>query len=1186
MNDEAEQLNERQEPTRLQAAVPVVMLAIGASGGETDRIASVLSRLPQSLGFTVVLALREREAMDEAQLRSALGDRAGNLVALADGVPVEAGRIYLPPPNMLVTLEGGAFRLNPAEQEAGARGIIDSFFLSLAQDLDGNSIGLVLGQTGSDGVLGITAIKEAGGLTLAAGDDVVDEAELSNLTHPSAVADYVLPIAELSDRIALYVRHYHRLSEAVAAEMRSATDAEKLDQVANILRNITGHDFHGYKRATFMRRVQRRMQVTQVDSIGRYIETLRARTDEAQQLFNDLLIGVTQFFRDRREFGFLEAQVIPKLFAGKGRGDQLRVWVLGCSTGEEAYSLAMLLRERAATMEAPPQIQIFASDIDARALAVARVGRYPESISHDVSAERLARWFVKEGNTYCISKELREMCVFSQHSIVKDPPFSRLDLVSCRNLLIYLDAELQNRVIPVFHFALKSGGYLFLGNSENVSRHAKLFAPIERSYRIFQKIDTGPRLISDFPLSPSIARGLNVQQLPRPRTPAHGLVRFGERIAERYAPAYAIIDEQYEVLHFSARAGRYVHPGGGAPNLNLLNLVHRDLRLELRSALSRAAAEHRSVQVDGVQLGEEGQFIYVNLIVEPAADGDEVPRGFVVLFQDASEPTESKARIPASSLSRDEHVQSLDTELRVTRERLQAMIEELESTNEELKSSNEEYQSLNEELQSANEELETSKEELQSVNEEVTTVNGELAHRVQELAHANSDLKNLLESTQIATIFLDNELRVTNFTPAVADIFPLVETDIHRPIGHIKSHVSYDELQDDVRRVIRTLSAIDREVENPITGARYIVRVLPYRSVDNFIGGAVVTFTDVTPLTRAERALRESEQRLRTLIEGIPQLVWRSLDGGRWTWCSPQWSAFTGQTEAESRELGWLNAIHPDDRIVTLKAWQDAALKGFIDLDHRIFNASDKVYRWFHTLGSAVRNEQRQIVEWLGTSTDVDDLRRLQERQRIMVAELQHRTRNLITVVQSIAVQAIKESDSLETFKILFGDRLSALSRIQVLLSQPDDEPITIGALLRMELDMLGTMQNRVKIEGPEVSLRRSAVQTLALAVHELATNSRKYGALSADAGAGQLSVHWHLEADDDGEYVMLTWFEDGLPPRGQHKEKSSLGGYGRKLIEQALPYTLNARTTYEIGDRTLCCTIRLPLMAGKSEMH
>lgn len=1179
MNDEAEQQpDESLERSEERSSSPIVILAFGASGHDTARVASVLAELPQDNSFTVVLALRDRESLDEQLLRSTLGDQAGRLVTPADGDALESNRIYLPPPDTLMMLEHGCFRLHATEQEPGSRGIIDSFFVSLAQDQDGNTIGLVLGQTDGDGVLGITAIKEAGGLTLAADSVVVDSTVLSHANSPAAIADYVLSTTDLSERIGLYIRHYHRLSEAAANDVRNASEAEKLAQVATILRNNTGHDFHGYKRATFMRRVQRRMQVVQADDIGAYIEVLRARADEAQQLFNDLLIGVTQFFRDKREFEFLESHVIPKLFADKGRSDQLRVWVLGCSTGEEAYSLAILLREHAATMDVAPQIQIFASDIDARALTVARLGHYTEAISHDMSPERLARWFVKEGNTYCVSKELREMCVFSQHSIVKDPPFSRLDLVSCRNLLIYLDAELQNRVIPVFHFALKPGGYLFLGSSENVSRHAKLFTPVERSYRIFQKVDAGTRLLSDFPLSPGSPQGISISTLPRPRVPSQGLVRFGERVAERYAPAFAIVDEHYEVLHFSARAGRYVHPGGGTPSLNLLNLVHRDLRLDLRSALNRAATEHRSVQIDGLQMSEDDEFTYVNLIVEPAADGDEVPRGFVVLFQDAPVPV-GDARTQGNNVSHDEHVQSLDTELRVTRERLQAMIEELESTNEELKSSNEEYQSLNEELQSANEELETSKEELQSVNEEVTTVNGELAHRVQELAHANSDLKNLLESTQIATIFLDNELRVTNFTPAVADIFPLVEADIHRPIGHIKSHVIYEELQDDVRRVIRTLSTIDREVENPVTKARYIVRVLPYRSVDNFIGGAVVTFMDVTPLTRAEHALRDSERRLRTLIEGIPQLVWRSLEAGRWTWCSPQWSSFTGQTDADSRDLGWLNAIHPDDRQATLKAWQEAPLNGSIDLDHRIFNVSERTYRWFHTRSSPVRDEQRQILEWLGTSTDVDDLRRLQERQRVMVAELQHRTRNLITLVLSIAVQALKESDTLDAFKALFNDRLSALARVQVLLSQSDDEPITIGAVLRMELDVLGALRDRVKVDGAEISLRKSAVQMLALALHELATNSRKYGALSTDKG--QLSVTWHTEDGDGGPFLVLSWYEDGLPPNSHNGQAASGGGYGRKLIEQALPYTLNAKTTYQISEESLHCTVRMPLRTG-----
>lgn len=1158
----------------------IIILAIGASGAEATQLVHVLDTLPRNVDFAVMLALRDREALDEKRFADALGELKERLTIPADGEPIEASRIYLPPSDMLATLSEGRIRLEPIEKTAEGRGAIDSLFVSLAQDQDGTAIGLVLGGTESDGILGLTAIKEAGGLTLAVDSAAREESASGNATRPSELADYVLDVDELSERIALYIRHYHRLHEAAANDARNATESGKLAQVATILRNNTGHDFHGYKRATFMRRVQRRMQVVQADSVNAYLEVLRARPDEAQQLFNDLLIGVTQFFRDRREFDFLEAKIIPRMFADKGRGDQLRVWVLGCSTGEEAYSLAILLREHAARLDIAPQIQIFASDIDARALAVARLGRYTEAIVQDLTPERLARWFVKEGNTYCVSKELREMCVFSQHSIVKDPPFSRLDLVSCRNLLIYLDAELQNRVIPVFHFALKPGGYLFLGSSENVSRHSKLFAPVERNYRVFQRIEAGTRLLSDFPLSPSATHHPSLSSLPRARVPAQGLVRLGERVAERYAPAYAIVDEHFEVLYFSPRAGRYIHPGGGAPSLNLLNLVHRDLRLDLRSALNRAAAEHRMVQIDGVQMREDNDFIHVNLIVELPGNGDDVPSGFVVLFQDAPRPLAAGAAMPDNHTTHDEHVQSLDTELRVTRERLQAMIEELESTNEELKSSNEEYQSLNEELQSANEELETSKEELQSVNEEVTTVNGELAHRVQELAHANSDLKNLLESTQIATIFLDNELRVTNFTPAVADIFPLVEADIRRPLGHIKSQVLYDELQEDVRRVIRTLATIDREVENPLTKARYIVRVLPYRSVDNFIGGAVVTFMDVTPLTRAERALRDSELRLRTLIEGIPQLVWRSLDGGRWTWCSPQWSAFTGQTEADSKDLGWLNAIHPDDRNATLKAWKAAPLNGIFDVEHRIYNVAEKTYRWFHTRSTPVRDEQRQIIEWLGTSTDVDDLRRLQEHQRVMVAELQHRTRNLITIVQSISAQAIKESESLDAFQQLFNDRLTALARIQVLLSQSDDEPVTIGAVLRLELEALGALRERVVLRGPEVSLRKSAVQTLALALHELLTNSRKYGALSSENG--RLSVAWEVEKEGNASHLLFKWLEEGFSaPPGEKNGRGMLeSGYGRKLIEQALPYTLNAETTYQLSEQRLRCTIKLPLRA------
>ncbi|SKC73149.1 CheR family methyltransferase [Pseudoxanthomonas indica] len=1160
-------------------AVPFFVVGLGASGGDTAGIAKALTILAPLRELCVVLALRDRDALDEQQLRDALGRDAHKLVVPVDGQRLEPATVYLPTAGMLFTLEEGQLRMRKLDEHS-ERGVIDTFMLSMAQDQDGNTIGLILGETDGDGVLGLTAIKESGGLTLASGRADLSSSELKNANIPAAVADYLLPLTEISSRIEQHIVHYNRMGEALASEAAAKASLDKLSQIADLLRNNTGHDFHGYKRATFMRRVQRRMQVVQVASMTAYIDVLRSSPDEAQQLFNDLLIGVTQFFRDRREFDFLESHVIPKLFQGKGRSDHLRVWVLGCSTGEEAYSLAMLLREYANTMDAPPHIQLFASDIDGRALAVARVGRYPQSIAEEVPQDRLARWFVKEGETYSVSKELREMCVFSQHSIVKDPPFSRLDMVSCRNLLIYLDADLQNRIIPLFHFALRPHGYLFLGNSENVSRHAKLFAPVERTFRIFQKLDVDTRLHAGFTFAHVVSHSPTIPTVPRPQSANQNLVRQGEGIAERYAPAYAIVDDQFDVLHFSAQAGRYIHPGGGTPSLNLLNLVHRDLRLDLRGALNRAATENRQVHVEGLTISDPAQQNTIDLIIEPAIDSGSAPRGFVVLFKDGPKIPASGTMALGASAAHDDHVRSLDAELRVTRERLQAMIEELESANEELKSSNEEYQSLNEELQSANEELETSKEELQSVNEEVTTVNGELAHRVQELAHANSDLKNLLESTQIATIFLDNELRITNFTPAVADIFPLVESDIHRPLGHIKSRVNYDELQDDVRKVIRTLSTIDREIENPTTGMRYIVRVLPYRSVDNFIGGAVVTFMDVTPLTRAERALRESDSRLRSLMEGIPQLVWRAVDDGHWTWSSPQWAAYTGLSEVNTLGQNWLTALHPDDREATLLAWQQAEDKSAFHIEHRIFNSGEGAYRWFNTKAMPVVDDTGVIIEWLGTSTEVHDLRRLQGEQQLMVAELQHRTRNLLAVVQSIARQTAKETDDLQAFSGVLEDRLAALSRAQGLLSQPEAEAITLGNLLAMELGAVAGHANpeRITLEGPDVPLRRSAIQILALAIHELTTNSRKYGALSE--GRGRLNVQWRIEGDADEPMLSIDWLEEDIDT----SDASQLGGgYGRQLIERGIPHNLGGQTTYELGPHRLHCTIRVPLATAKA---
>ena len=1011
---------------------------------------------------------------------------------------------------------------------------------------------------------------------------------LAASTNPAAIADFVLPVEQVPARIHLYAQHLRNYREAAGQDYGTEEVSGALANIATILRNKTGHDFHGYKAGTFFRRVQRRMQVVQADTLDTYVDILRSHADEAQNLFNDLLIGVTQFFRDRREFDLLEAQVIPKLFEGKTRGDTLRIWVLGCSTGEEAYSIGMLLREHMAKLETVPHVQIFASDIDGRALATARVGRYTEAIAKDISPERLARWFVKEGNTYCVVKELREMCIFSQHSVVKDAPFSRLDLISCRNLLIYLNADLQDRVIPLFHFALKPGGYLFLGNSENISRHTRLFGPVDRGYRIFQRLETTVRIMPDFPFTSVDGRAAESALRPRPRGIESSLTRQAEAIAERYAPAHVVIDDNFDVLHFSGRSGRYIEPAGGAASLNLLNLVHPDLRLDLRVALTKAAEEHQIVQVDGLSLGTNGKRRMVDIVVEPLSDQPDIGSGFVVIFKEGADRPEGNGRETPGAALQDEHVQRLEAELRVTRERLQATIEELESTNEELKSSNEEYQSLNEELQSANEELETSKEELQSVNEELTTVNGELAHRVQELGRANSDLKNLLESTQIATIFLDNELRVMSYTPAVAEIFHLVETDIGRPIAHIKARVAYDELQEDARRVARTLGSVDREITDPATGTRYMVRVLPYRSVDNYIGGTVVTFTDMTPLTKAQQALRESEERFRAILTQATIGIAETRDG-KLTYVNDRFCAMTGRNSEVliGNSLG--ETLHPED------AEGNAALLERLYSTGEPFMADTRYVRpdgsivWALTSVSPIREAGGRIAGGSVACIDISDRKRaegaLHESERhtkTLLAELQHRVRNTLAVVRSITRRTAETSDTVEDYAMHLEGRIDAFARAQAMATRAPDAGVDLEEFLREELLTLTVRdEEKARIDGPPVRLRAKTANSIGLAIHELATNALKYGALSG--AGGHIDVIWRIDGTDGDRWLKLEWRESGVSVAGVAPRRR---GFGSELIERTLRYELDARTELQFTPGGIRCVIEIPLNDQASAIH
>ena len=856
---------------------PLAIVGIGVCAASLRSLIKLFDQIGGNLGASYIVGVRQQDGLTPAAVVDELSPHTALPVELArEGEKLAAGKVYVGGGSELIAITDGHIRVQLAKEPVGQRGTVDSLLISLAEHARDRAVTVILAGLGSDGTAGVMATKEYGGLSIAETVNGDEDAAEQGAASPAGIVDLLCSIDDVAGQIALYIRGLQTVGAQPEDEITEHV-AEALSAIAGTLRTVTGNDFHGYKRNTFLRRVQRRMQVTQSANIDDYAARLRKDRDEVHHLFQDLLIGVTQFFRDAQEFEALQKE-IPRLFESKGPDDQFRVWTLGCATGEEAYSIAILLSEYLETIDNGPAIQIFATDLDARSLGAARAGRYSSAISDHVTPERLARWFVKEGDTYRVVKELREMCIFSPHNLIKDAPFSRIDLLSCRNLLIYLNTELQNRVIPIFHFSLRPGGVLFLGTSENVTRHPKLFAPVDRRNRIFRRLETPTKVLPQFPLS-ARARHHEMPAAPpgsavRPAGLALSVGRRADQIAERYAPAYVIIDTQYEVLHFSGRTGRFLEPATGAANLNLMNLVHRDLRLDLRAVLHQAAEDGQRVEHLRIPVNDDGRSTLVNLIVEPVLEGNDLT-ALVVLFQDAGPVVEIASREVGEGASSD-LVERLETDLRLTKDRLQATIEELESTNEELKSSNEEYQSVNEELQSSNEELETSKEELQSVNEELQTVNSELDHGVRDLRRANSDLRNLLESTQIATIFLDNDLRVRSFTPAATEIFHLLETDIGRPIDHLGARVSYPELGEDVRKVLTKLGTVEREVTSG-GGNFYIARVHPYRSVENFIAGAVLTFLDVTSTVKAEAALRESEGRLRRLLAELQHRVRNTL---------------------------------------------------------------------------------------------------------------------------------------------------------------------------------------------------------------------------------------------------------------------------------------------------------------------
>jgi two-component system, chemotaxis family, CheB/CheR fusion protein len=847
-----------------------LIAGIGASAGGVEALEAFFGGLPPESGIAFVV-VTHLDPTRESLLAEIIAHRTAMPVAAArDGDEVEANRIYVIPPGATLTIDHGRLRLHPEPAEHRERTPIDIFLASLAEDQQERAIGIILSGAGTDGTLGIKAIKENGGLTLAqtSGHGEPRFPDMPESAIATGLVDLKLAVEEMPERLVSYARH--------AGEIEGKRAAAALGAIQALLRTRLGHDFSGYKEKTFGRRVQRRMQVLQLPDIDAYVDRLRQDADELGQLFRDLLIGVTSFFRDPAAFQFVAENIIPQLFQDKGANAEVRVWVPGCATGEEVYSIAMLLREHMDKMQSPPKAQIFATDLDDQAIAIARIGRYPADLLRAVSPERRNRFFRREDHTYVASKEVRDCCVFSTHNVIRDPPFSNLDLISCRNLLIYLGAELQAELIPVFHYALRPDGFLFLGLSETIGRHGALFAAVDKKHHVFKRRG----IVTPLPnalLHPVLQRRgtPSARRLPAKRgvLKADILDAAAATIMERFAPAYVVVSEEGEILHYSARTGKYLELPPGPPSKELLAMARKGLRLDLHTALRKAVETRRGVTQDNATVELDGGVQIVSITVEPIGKGGDT--AFLVVFTDIGPLRPQAELVPRGPSAPGEEgvVQQLEQELQATKERLHASIEEQETSNEELRSSNEEMLSVNEELQSANEELETSKEETQSIVEELQTVNTELHRKVDELDRANADLRNLLESTQLATVFLDRQSVIQSFTSKATEIFRLIPGDRGRPLSDIVSRLDEESVERDICEVFEREQPVERRVSVDRGAAHYLMRLIPYRATDKGIEGVLLTFTNVTEIVLAEQREKALATELHHSVKSIADLL-------------------------------------------------------------------------------------------------------------------------------------------------------------------------------------------------------------------------------------------------------------------------------------------------------------------------
>ncbi len=840
------------------------IVGIGASAGGLEAFSELLHSLPQKTGMAFVL-VQHLDPSHSSDLREILARITKIPVQqVTDGVAVQPDQIYVIPPNTSMAMKNGVLRLAARVLTRGQHMPIDHFLRSLAEDRGNRAISVILSGTASDGTEGTRAIKAAGGITFAQDEK---SAKYSSMPHSAVTAgcvDFILPPAGISKELSRVAQHPYLAPASVEKSELTIATGGQMEVLLSLLREAIGVDFTHYKQTTLQRRIERRMVLRKLEKLKDYVRYVRNTPGEIEELYQDILIHVTGFFRDPEAFEALRKHVLPTLFRDNSKGGTVRIWVPGCSTGEEAYSLAMAMLEYLwleTTKTAKPGLgttpfQIFATDISDGSLDRARAGLYSEALVAGVSPERLRRFFMRIDGGYQIVKPVREMCIFAKQNVAKDPPFSNLDLISCRNLLIYLGPVLQKRVVPTLHYALKPSGFLLLGGAESLGTYSEYFAPLDKKNRIYQKKNSAARPLTHFSSSDSAFRRRAETKARRESQPTSTLEKELDRLLlNRFVPASVVVNEQMEIVHFRGKTGHYLEPATGQPTFSLAKMAREGLLVDLRSALTKAKKENTSVRKMGVRVRSNGHTREVNLEVSPLRRQGSGERFYVIVFQEATSPSsksskeKSKASKAKTGSSRENG--HLKRELAATREQFQTLIEEHETVSEEFKSANEEVLSANEELQSTNEELETAKEELQSSNEELTTLNEELQSRNSELTAVNNDLLNVLGNVTIPVVIVGQDLHIRRFTTPAQKLLNLLPSDVGRRLSDIRPNLDVEDLGQIAGESIENVTTVEREVRQTGSGTWHLMRVRPYKTWDSKIDGAVLSFQDIDAMKRS-----------------------------------------------------------------------------------------------------------------------------------------------------------------------------------------------------------------------------------------------------------------------------------------------------------------------------------------------